>query len=242
MTNVTYDVKLSAAELQLLDGRCSHDVQQAVNLAKAAAEHAFGFGAHPNSERLSRFVAEVKAEAVERGHLMWQHKSLRSCPLCRKSAGYAKYKSGRNRGQDNWDKPRTFSGYELAIRCVIMQGHATLGCCADCMELCKPVLREALVGIRAQLPEALQTPGETSFERFDRVECTRCAWRGHEGLMGRRPTWDYGGTYPAICPQCKAENAPMGPRLIERIDGFEVVPRQTKAEVETETSSDQVTE
>lgn len=223
-----YCVELTAAELLLLDGQCSAATQQAVNLARDAQGHLFSFQHHPNGEALSRFVAEAVAEARKNKKLIFQHAAIGSCPICKKSAGYATYKRGRDRGRPNYDKPHVMSGYELQDSFVRISRHVSLGGCVECVDLALPFLREQLVGVEAQLPEKLRGEGADTYTRHRRVKCNNCQWEGHEGLMTKSRTLMNDGWYPSGCPECKTTNPTFGPDIVVRVDGFELVKQETR--------------
>lgn len=86
-----------------------------------------------------------------------------------------------------------------------------------------PVITERLTDIPAELPEQLQAPDAPRWKRQARRHCTACGWDGHEGQMRRKRTLFGDGDYPAGCPNCDAENSPLGRHIIELVDGFTVV-------------------
>jgi hypothetical protein len=188
----------------LLDGQVRSETQVVVDAAKArlAARDRYA----DLDPALAGFVADVVNEARIHGQLVWQTDLVAYCPLCRKVGGYHEYKSGPRRGERNLRKPRRFQAVNLAHRFVRVAGHITLGGCLECVVKALPTLRSALVDVPVQLPGPLLTDGEARWARHPCVRCTVCGWEGHQGEMGRRPTIFGDGTYPAVCPDCGAEN------------------------------------
>lgn len=205
-----FSVKLTAAELSLLDGRVRSEVQAEVDLAKATLRLADVSGL---TEGQRKVVAEAVAEATKNGQLVYRQRSIVFCQMCSKSAGYAVYKSGRNKGRENRDKPRHMLGYELVHRFVSMQGYANVGGCAECMEAALPILCAELAGVCAELPEQLRGDRPPS-KRYEGAKCTQCGWEGHVGEMRLLPAI-MGGTYHGGCPKCPANNNPLGKIVIE---------------------------
>jgi hypothetical protein len=218
----TTSVSLTDDELILLDGQCSPEVQDIVDVVRFAIRVA-ATGAAPE---IARFVASAVAEAKQSGRLIFTHMGIRCCPVCGKDAGYAPHKRTSSRykvkGQPNHDRPLTLGAWELADRFVFIQRHVTIGCCEACWVIAKPLLAAELKPIRAEVPEAI-TGHAPRFLKHDNVECTQCGWIGHEGEMGRARTLLGDGTYPASCPRCEAKNTAFGPVLVKTIDGFSIV-------------------
>jgi hypothetical protein len=185
-------VKLSDAELLLLDGACSADVQAVVTAARARIEMA---ATMPYlSPELAGLVADVVTEANKTGRVLWRGTRARHCPVCKKSAGYAKFKSGPRRGQENYDKPLTFA---------------------------KPAIVNALADVRAEVPAELAAPGRPAWKRHWLRSCPKCGWSGHEGEM-RELVAVMGGLYPGGCPSCEFESRFLGESFTV-VDGFAVV-------------------
>ena len=205
-----FTVRLTAAELALLDGQCRAEVQADVESAKMALALADS-DLTPGQRKL---VAEAVAEATKHGLLVYRGKWITSCSVCGKQGVYARYKSGRNRGRENYDKPLGFNGIELAERFVTMRGHASLGGCDECVSKVRTTLVEALRSVRAELPENLRSTDSPRFKRYASAECTSCGWTGHEGQMTPvRALFE--GYYPGGCPKCCAKNEPFGKIIIE---------------------------
>lgn len=215
------EVKLTDEELLLLDGKCSEKVQTAVDLVKtsktitglASPEHA-------------KFVVSVVQEAQTSGKLIFSRSSISYCPVCKTSGSYRLYKSGKNKGRFNYDKPTYIFGVELAYRSVIIRGHVTVGCCSQCWETVKPFVLTALESVKAQMPEAL-TGHPEKYTRYDKRKCSSCGWEGHEGEMGFLPAL-MGGNYRGECPKCKVKNEIFGPQKITAAEGFVVVEENRK--------------
>lgn len=225
----TSRVDLSDAELLLLDGRCSEKAQAEVDAAKRRAALSASLGPAV-FDADARLVQEIVDEAVKNGQLAFYHKSCDHCSTCGKSAGYAKHKrSGRyhRKGQDNYKKPLSLPGIELADRFITIKGHITVGCCRECWDRVKPLVVAAIADVRAEIPEAI-TGQPPRFKKYDRRKCGKCGWEGHDGQLGMLPAL-MGGQYPGKCPGCGAENLPFGRIVIESVPGFDVVPVQIPA-------------
>lgn len=213
-------VYLTDAELVVLDGRCTLDTQAKVDAAKARIAAA---RQRPHlTASVAGFIADAVTEAQANGRLIYGHRRLHRCPICKTSPGYVAYKSGPRKGTPNHNRPRSLPGIELADRFVTFQGHVRCGGCADCVALALPDLREALRGVKAQLPDALHTEGEPRWVKHRNRHCTACDWSGHEGEMTRARTLMGDGTYPAGCPSCGAENF-FGRNPVEMAEGHTIV-------------------
>jgi hypothetical protein len=205
-----YSVKLTADELVRLDGVCSADVQAEVDKAKSALR----IGATQSlTPKQSQFVAHVVATANTDKLLVYSSRRIRSCLICDAFAGYATYKSGRNKGRANHDKPRHLASVELRDTFLTVDGHVSVGGCKACVDALLPVLRAELADVRAELPDQLRAEDAPRFKRYRLAVCTSCGWTGHEGLM--RPVRALmGGTYPGGCAVCSASNKPFDQELV----------------------------
>lgn len=216
-------IELTDNELVLLDGKVSGEVQEEVDRAKARVDAVEAYSDHADiTPTLAAFIADVVHEARTQGRLVANHVRIRSCRLHDEYYGFVKYKSGPNQGRPNYKRPIAKPGREFARRFVTVEGHVTLGGCNECIEKALPALREALIGVPAQLPDLLVTEGAPRFTRYDDRECLECGWTGHEGQMGRLPAI-LGGDYPGKCPSCGAEKLPFGPQKFKTLDSFTVV-------------------
>lgn len=220
-------VDLTDEEIVLLDGKCGEKAQAEVNAAKLrlAAVAAFvGLDA-----KYAGFIADAVSLAKTDGRLgvRWEYGTW--CRLCKRSAGYAKYKqSGRyhKKGDENRKKPLTMPLIDLRVSFVTIKGHVSMGCCDQCWAIIKPELKKALASVQAQMPESL-TGEPPKWRRFDNRQCRRCGWKGHEGQMMRLPTLMGDGHYFGGCPNCDAENVFLGRPLIEAAEGFTIEPTQS---------------
>jgi hypothetical protein len=197
-------------------------VDDQIALAQAREE---GVAKHPHLKpHQGAFVGAVLHEAHNRGRLVKQHKRLTRCDVCGARSTYQKYRSGRRKGQDNYDRPITLAGWELARRSVTVQGSASVGCCSDCFASVEASLRVALSSVCAEMPATL-TGYEPAWIWHGNRTCLDCGWEGHSGEMGLRHA-AMGGKYPAECPECDAVNLPFGRTRIEVAPGFAVVPAE----------------
>lgn len=220
MTDKTTSANLTDAELILLDGRCSAEVQVQVNAAKARAE-AVATRSHLPAH-IARLVADVVSEATTNGLVSYGPVRIRGCDYCgaKPDPLYVRYKSGPRRGRSNYDKPRYLSGVEYAQRFVRMEGYPTLGACSDCEAAASGELVDALAGVHAQIPARLAAAGRPVWVRYDRRHCKRCDWSGHAGQMVHERALMGDGWYPARCPDCGAGGA--FDRTVETVDGYVV--------------------
>lgn len=215
-----HSIRLTDEELLFLDGHLLPEAQTVVDAAKARV--AFKNENPALDPPIASFVANVVLEAQTTGVLRYQHGRINHCNIHNESAGYAVYKSGPRKGQQNYNKQLSYPGVDLVKRSVSIAGSAALGGCVDCINTALPHIRAALVGVEAQLPEQLQTPDEPTFTRYSHRKCVQCGWEGHEGEMGRLPAV-LGGSYPGQCPSCDAKSLAFGPVVFTLVDGFTVV-------------------
>jgi hypothetical protein len=222
----TTSVYLTDEELALLDGKCQAKVQKEVDKAKERLSLGQNLGLIPLTHR--DFVTRIIQEAQANGELSFTRKSLSSCKVCGKSAGYAKYTRNskyHDKGDPNYKRPLTFPGVDLASRFVTIRGRATMGCCWTCWKTVKEYLPEALKDVKAQIPESI-TGYAPKFKKHDNRKCKKCGWKGHKGEMGRLPCAMSRGTYAGKCPQCDAKNLAFGPTVIKTATGFVVVEKE----------------
>lgn len=213
-------VQLTDDELVVLDGRCRPEVQGEVEAARARIEARGRLADLPPA--LAGLVADAVAEARGHGRLALRWEGVTYCRLCKAEAPWSLYKSGPRRGRRK--AQGVLQAVDLADRPVVIRGHVSLGGCRACYDAVLPALRRELVGVPAQLPDALVEPGAPRWIRHERVRCTACGWEGHDGQM-RRLRALIEGDYAGGCPNCPAENLPLRRTVIERVEGFEVVPR-----------------
>lgn len=202
-------IVMTDEELVLLDGKVEGELKEEVDAAKARLA---SVEAHPALEpNLAKFVADVVRIAQKEQKLVYQFKGLRYCPVCGKTGGYAKYKrSGRyhRKGQPNYSKPLTFGGVELIERYVVVAGHASFGCCRECMDKVLWDLKESLQNVEAELPIELEMHGEPRYKRYRNSECEACGWKGHKGQLLLVPAL-MSGKYPGKCPECGHVDKPL---------------------------------
>lgn len=216
--NKSWSVNLTTNELLLLDGQCSSATQRLVDAARATQVVV----ANSNlTERQAELVINVASEARTNGLLIYRLTMVDRCTVCGKTAGYVKYKSGRNKGQDNYAKPLTMRAIEFADRFIRLSGRVSLGACVECVDVCIPHIKDALIDVRAQIPTQLRHPTAPILQKCRNVECLECGWKGHEGNMRKLPAL-MGGMYSGGCPQCPAENSLFVTR-IKTVDGFVAV-------------------
>lgn len=215
-----YEVKLSLDEL--LSVRTTNPAvvaaQNAAELERWVVErYAVGAGQ-------AQVIVAALREAAETQRLTCYHRGVKSCPACGRDAGYAPVRRRtryKRKGEPDYDRPRSLGAIELADRFVRIENRLSIGCCDECWPAVRPVLAELLVDARAELDVGI-TGHAPRWARHRRRHCKSCHWRGHEGEMGKYPAI-MGGYYPGVCPACGEANRPLGPELIERVEGYEVV-------------------
>lgn len=202
------EIKLTDEELLLLDGRVNPDAQLVIESAKKALEHA----------SLGSLGAEVIRLALEQGQFKWNHTSLSYCSICKKSAGYAKYKSGRNRGGNNYKRPLYFGGIEFMRGFVSIKGFASNGGCHACVGKLKDELIQYILD--KNLPVML--PENTKWLKEDIQKCYKCntEFGNFSAYLDRTIMGD--GFYYCGCPVCDAESRFLG-RNFETV-GHKMVP------------------
>jgi len=203
-------VDLTDEELLLLDGKCSSATQIAVDSAKTRGT-LVGL-----SEPLREMVTKIVEAGKKEGKLTYCYSSCSWCAGCGKRAGYVKYKSGRNKGRDNYDKPLSISGIEFNRGIVSVQNHISAGGCSDCVKQILPHVKELVSHLPIELPECLR--GERVYKKFKNRKCLKCGWLGHEGQM-RDVQALMGGYFKGGCPNCPAENGFMRSE-INLADGY----------------------
>lgn len=221
----TITVSLTDQELILLDGKVSAKVQKDIEGARLRIEAQLK---HPSlNPAHSAFVADVVRYAKEAGKVIFQHKSIRYCKICKKSSGYVKFKSGPRIGKDNHDRPLFLSGIEMKDSFITFSESVYLGGCRSCLDEVKATLISELSKFPCQIPKSL-TGVEPLYIRYDIMECSSCNWKGSQHLMGKLPAI-MGGYYFGVCPQCKAENRPFGKTFIDKAEGFHLEPQTNTA-------------
>jgi hypothetical protein len=216
----TYAVFLTRDEILLLDGHCHDEIQKKVDIAKAAnrAEVETGIGGV-----LAKAVAEVLTKFQMVGMLTRTRGQAYSCGVCYRSGGYARYKRNvglYRKGEENRDKP-------LMLSVTAFNG---VGMCSECYQLVYPCIVREIEHLRIERRDL--PVDERRYLRHENVRCKKCGWEGHEGEMGQRTVLMGGGTYPATCPSCDAENRPLMPQEIVTAVGFTVVENPEYRKVE----------
>ncbi len=190
---MTFVETLSAAEMVLLDGRCTAKTQAKIDLLKEAASLAdrHGLGLAP-----AYFIARVVELATRTGRISFVRVEMTRCPVTGKRAELRKPKKAT---RDNPWKMATeipFYGYEFEQGFVVVRHSPKLGISAEGLECVRPYLLEELKSVKAEIPERLL--GHPSpWIKESIIICTGCGWTGREGLAdnnrirGRR-----------LCPGC----------------------------------------
>lgn len=193
----------------------------------ARASTALSLASSGLSESEAAMVAQIVATATAKGRLTYSPTMISSCPCCKRRDGYHPYaRAGRyhRKGQPDFSKPKTFRAVDLDRGFVTVQNHISVGFCDTCLPRVQPVLLPLLENVRAEFPTHWAgTPQR--FRRYDNRECTACGWAGHEGQMRPMRTLMGNGSYAGGCPDCPAENLPLGRTIIKTVPGFTLVER-----------------
>lgn len=225
-----YDLKLTAEQAVMLDGKVDQKNQEIINQAKFANS----LKTENLSDSQKRMVGKIVSIAKEKSLLTKYLVPARRCPCCEKTAGYALHKgTGRyhKKGQPNHNKPLNLMVYDLDRGFVVMSNTVFEGYCRDCEPIVEPVLKAALMGIRAELPNSLAS--EIKYKRFSDKKCLDCGWEGYEGQMIKLRTMFNDGHYYGECPSCHAQNKPMGRTIIQTQKTFSVVEVDIKTAPQT---------
>lgn len=201
MSMSTY--RLSEDEVLLLDGNVNAEVQSEIDFIKQA-----------RSLHSNRLVGRALAESLKTGTFEFRNKSIHSCPVCKKHAGYYVHaRSGRGllahrKGQIDHSKPKSMPGIELNPGRVTFAGSGD--CCEECNQRDKVV--ETIRGkiIAESLPIQLIRDKETKFKKDCQRECFSCKGMMYESEMGKLLTLMADGYYPGKCPSCGAEQEFLG--------------------------------
>jgi hypothetical protein len=203
MKEKLYSVKLRYENLIHLDGaNVPEDTQKIIDDAKDANK--FGFDLPLMNEALLK--------SIQTGTLKWTRKPIRYCPICAKTAGYAKYpRNSRHhrKGDPNYDRPLTFSGYAFNEGFVTIRHSGDI--CIECSEKHDVVDRLCNYIVENDLPIEIKNKKELSLYTKDDIRiCYKCEEEMRESQMGKERTLMGDGFYPATCPNCGAKSLPFG--------------------------------
>jgi hypothetical protein len=215
----TYSVALTAAELVRLDGVCRDVVQKNVESAKRA----LAIAAEDVPAHIAALVAEALDVAESDGQLVLTGDNITSCHWCKRNDGYwpvQRTTRMKTKGRPDYDNPKTFRGCELRRSFIHIKNRVALGGCLACVDAALPVLNRHLKGVPCALP-ANWPNRPHNYERYNRMECTACGWKGHQGQMRKLPAM-MGGSYLGGCPACPADNGLFSTR-IKTADGFDLI-------------------
>lgn len=216
-----FNLKLSAAETVLLDGRVSFAAQAVVERAKVTLEIMRDDGLAENEAAM---VAAILGAAQEKGRVTHAPVSIRHCPCCNRSDGYYEVRRStayKSKGQPDYDKPKLFAAYDLNRGFVVVQHAISLGYCTECGPRILPALLKRLTEMTVAVPQTLS--GEPPrYSVHDMMSCSNCNWEGAEiSLMANRNGWSH---VNRRCPSCDHEDGVFvrDPK-INRITGVHVI-------------------
>ena len=208
-------VTLSDEELLILDGRVNGKVQQMIDTLKA--EQGYLDIGHP-------FLAKVVQRAVSENQLRLQHGTkLSHCPICDKYKTYAKYRSGPNRGMQNYDRPIYLYGTAFNQGFVVTLGQPELAICGDCAKEGVPKIVDYILD--HNLAVELRNDERSRFVREEQRQCFACQEMMWQFDMALEPAI-MEGFYHATCPHCGATHNPFG--TAHKVTGeYRAVPVET---------------
>ncbi len=163
-------------------------------------------------QQLVVLVGWLVAATKAAGQLVCSMTSVTDCEVCGSCLGYI-------RRRDAPDQRVTMSGVtaggdtsiEPVLRGVVDSDALTdpIRCCYHCWYAVKPLLRDALQGVRAAVPESV-TGTAPKWVRSQNRRCG-CGWTGSDADLVRVPDTSWrrhyfmGTTWPG-CPRCGATN------------------------------------
>jgi hypothetical protein len=203
--NKTYKVELTLEELRSLkygerQRKISPEIQAVLDLAEQEASYGFDFP----------YTNEVIAKAVRDGRLEVRSIRMSFCTHCKKSGGYLKYKSGRNKGRSNYKKPTYLYGYKINPGFVTVQFSGDI--CSECEQQNNVFGNARKYILDYELPVELvgsDWESKTKFKRDPIEICFSCKKEMQESKMGSMPAL-ISGYFKAICPHCGATAAFLG--------------------------------
>jgi hypothetical protein len=170
---VSFSLKLNPSELAQLDGKCSPDVQETVNLLRKSAQIA---DKHNVPLSWGMFAAKAVKAAERDGILICRPVSMVRCEVTGKRAERRMITRGRDKGLEQ-DIP--FSGFELSDRFIQMQNHPNIGIAGDAISAMSPILIDVLRDVRAEISEKL-TGEPPRFKKEKILRHDACDWEGPE--------------------------------------------------------------
>ena len=192
----TYErsIRLTDAELLLLDGKVRPAVQAVVDEAKAAS--ACGIG--------DTTFAEIIRRATVEGKLTERRRYIGTCRGCDATTTYVKFQKGRNRGQTDWKRPIKVYGTSFMDGIVTMENHSSFGYCHKCEIDASNRIHKYIID--HDLP--IELPGKDSkWVKEAKLTCRECKKEMWEFDMGLSPTMMGDGFYYSKCPHCSAQSS-----------------------------------
>lgn len=192
---------LTDEEILLLDGKVNAEVQKSIDFIKRATFHSD-----------NPVIAKIIESSLNLGTFKFEYiHNMRYCPVCKKSAGYAKYpRNGRHhrKGDTNINKPLSFSGVIINRGFISFSGAGDF--CKECNDKHNYVDNVISIILEKKLPIELIRDKRSLFKKDDERECFNCKQTMYESEMTKRNTIMGDGYYPAGCPKCKAESLLFG--------------------------------
>lgn len=220
--------KFTDEELASMKGKFSDpdiDVEADKAIKRLATNKELGL-----PKEMSDFIAGIVDVCNKQGRLRVRHESARTCPICKRDAGYAKYtRTSRThrKGENNYSQELSMYCIELNSGFIHFRNRLNNGCCLECWKKVQPILGKYLDehNVKAAIPKEV-TGHDPKYAWFQNRKCNQCGWTGHEGEMGDCPAM-MGGYYKGQCPKCGTKNLAFGPTQVEIADGFTLVEIKT---------------
>lgn len=144
---------------------------------------------------------------MKQGVFSYRSKQIRFCPICERAGSYLKYKSGRNKGLSNFNKPTYLNGYKFNEGFITIQGYGDI--CRDCENKHSVIKTVASYILEQNLPVELKNNKETNYRKDPIQICFQCNKEMQTSKMGKLDAI-MGGTYPGRCPNCGAKEMLFG--------------------------------
>lgn len=195
-----YKLALSYEELMKIPFTMNEAAEEVKAQAKQESE--FGFELP--------VMNEILVKSLKSGQFTFRSKRISHCPLCKKNAGYAKYTRNskyHRKGDNNYKRPLTMTGYKVNEGFVSVQGLGDF--CSDCNKE-HQILDRITDYLLVNRLEVELVHNEDSIFKKDPVRiCHACKEEMYESEMGELPAL-LSGRYKGQCPHCEAKSLPFG--------------------------------
>lgn len=190
MIEKTYSVDLTYEELLFLDKKCNPKTQEIID--KVIKQ--MSYSGIP-------LVGEVIEKSLKLGKFDYTAKRISRCPICGEDPGYYKYKKGRNKGRSDYSRELYIGGIKFNQGCISWKGSGD--CCYECDDKYK--ITKTIISYILENDLKIEMK-DGKWIKDDMQICRECNKEMYESEMGRNRTLMGNGTFPSICPYCKAES------------------------------------